>query len=73
MWVKTMHSIKFLAIVLILLKVGILDDCCISVWGTERIVVRNLLHDTLCIHHLTVIAKVILVIEVERKLILGRI
>lgn len=65
--VQSMHRIKFLAIVLILLLVRILNSRNIRIWRTEWIVVRHLNHIAAWIHYLPVIAEMILVVIVKGK------
>src|SRR5574344_875244 len=70
--VQSMHSVKFLTIVLILLLIWIQRSISISIWRTEWIVVCYLLNHTFSIHHLMVITKMILVVIVECKLVCSR-
>ena len=67
--IKTMHQVKLLTVVLIWLETVTFNGSSINVWSTKRIVVGHLLHDTICIHHLTVIAKMILIVIVECELV----
>ena len=66
--VQAVHMVKLLAVVLIWLETVTFNGSSINVWSTKWIVVGHLLHHTICIHHLTVIAEVILIVIVEIEL-----
>ena len=65
--VQAVHTVKFLAVVLVRLVVGI--DGGVRIRRAEGIVVRDLADIAVGIHHLTDTAEVVLVVVEERELV----
>ena len=63
--VKAVHAVQLLAVVLVRLHVGIHHGFRVGVRGAEGVVVRHLPHRAAGIHHLAVVAQVVLVVVEE--------